>query len=105
MELLLWLLLVFGLPAIPYAVYLFNKYMKLDIGLADAVIEEFITSDMPLILLKLEESFNRLDLKRVEWKIHSIKVANNVVIGSRTDKLIDRILSETFPILRQHLAA
>ena len=105
MELLLWLLLVFGLPLIPYVVHLIKKHMELDIELADAVIDEIISSDLVELLLKLEGDLSRLDLKRVEWRILSIKVANGVKIGSRTDELIDEILLDAFPVLRQHLAA
>ena len=105
MELLLWLLLVFGLPLIPYVVHCIKKHMELDIEIADAVIDEVISSDLVELLLKLEENFSRLDLKRVEWRILSIKVANGVKIGSRTDELIDEILLDAFPVLAQHLAA
>ena len=105
MELLLWLLLVFGLPSIPYVVHRIKKHMELNVELADAVIDEVIASDLVELLLKLEETFSRLDLKKVEWRILSIKVANGVTIGSKTDKLIDKILFEAFPLLRQHLAA
>ena len=105
MELLLWLLLVFGLPSIPYIVYCIKKRMELDVELADAVIEEIIASGLVELFLKLEENFSSLNLKRIEWRIFSIKVDKGVTIGSRTDKLIDKILFEAFPILCQHLAA
>lgn len=105
MELLLWLLLVFGLPSIPYTVYRVKKHMELDVELADAVIEEIIASGLVELFLKLEENSSSLNLKKVEWRILSIKVDNGVKIGSRTDKLIDKILFEAFPVLCQHLAA
>ena len=102
-NLLLYILVMGGIPALHYFYILYKHRDRVDIILANTVVDEFILSEHAEKLFDFGGECGNLELRRFSWVIFSIKVDQGVKLGSKTSKLIDKTLIDLFPPLSKYL--